>query len=160
MASAPQPLRRTGADHGQRSMVNLVLDKVIHGAAPVANTSDHDRLEGRGDEILPINMIDDATSRWFRFVLSDSTAENMNLLERYMKKHGRPLASTLIGRRCLRPHRKPNRVNPWRLATDRNCRPRNSAGRCRSWESCGYRHTVRRPKGVWNGDLRRLRTGW
>src|SRR5580700_1722218 len=92
MASAPQPLRRTGADHGQRSMVNLVLDKVIHGAAPVANTSDHDRLEGRGDEILLINMIDDATSRWFRFVRSDSTAENMNLLERYMKKHGRPLA--------------------------------------------------------------------
>jgi biotin operon repressor len=57
------------------------------------DTSDHDWLEGRGEEILLINMIDDATSRWFaRFVVSDSTVENMNLLERYVKKHGRPLA--------------------------------------------------------------------
>src|SRR5215471_20413643 len=56
------------------------------------DTSDHDWLEGRGDEILLINMIDDATSRWFaRFVRSDSTVENMNHLERYLKKHGRPL---------------------------------------------------------------------
>src|SRR5579872_435807 len=57
------------------------------------DTSDHDWLEGRGEEILLINMIDDATSQWFaRFVLSDSTVENMNVLERYMKKSGRPLA--------------------------------------------------------------------
>lgn len=56
------------------------------------DTSDHDWLEGRGEEILLINMIDDATSRWFaRFVNSDSTVENMNHLERYLKKHGRPL---------------------------------------------------------------------
>src|SRR2546426_10707657 len=56
------------------------------------DTSDHDWLEGRGEEILLINMIDDATSRWLaRFVASDSTEENMNLLERYVKKHGRPL---------------------------------------------------------------------
>jgi hypothetical protein len=57
------------------------------------DTSDHDWLEGRGEEILLINMIDDATSRWFaRFVVSDSVVENMNLLERYVKKHGRPVA--------------------------------------------------------------------
>lgn len=56
------------------------------------DTSDHDWLEGRGEEMLLINMIDDATGRWFaRFVASDSTVENMNLLERYLKKHGRPL---------------------------------------------------------------------
>jgi biotin operon repressor len=56
------------------------------------DTSDHNWLEDRGEEILLINMIDDATSRWFaRFVNSDSTVENMNLLERYLKKHGRPL---------------------------------------------------------------------
>src|SRR5215475_10554163 len=57
------------------------------------DTSDHDWLEGRGEEILLINMIDDATGRWFaRFVDSDSTVENMNHLERYLKQHGRPLA--------------------------------------------------------------------
>ena len=56
------------------------------------DTSDHNWLEGRGDEILLINMIDDATSRWFaRFVKSDSTVENMNHLERYLKRFGRPL---------------------------------------------------------------------
>src|ERR1700738_2375524 len=54
------------------------------------DTSDHDWLEGRGEEILLINMIDDATSRWFaRFVSSDWTVENMNLLESYVNKHGR-----------------------------------------------------------------------
>jgi hypothetical protein len=42
--------------------------------------------------MLLINMIDDATSRWFaRFVTSDSTVENMNVLESYVKEHGRPL---------------------------------------------------------------------
>jgi hypothetical protein len=57
------------------------------------DTSDHDWLEGRGEEILLINMIDDASGRWFaRFVASDSTVENMNLLESYLKQHGRPLA--------------------------------------------------------------------
>src|SRR5450631_710498 len=41
------------------------------------DTSPHDWLEERGEEILLINMIDDATSRWFaRFVSSDSTVEN------------------------------------------------------------------------------------
>jgi biotin operon repressor len=57
------------------------------------DTSDHAWLEGRGEEILLVNMIDDATGRWFaRFVTSDSTVENMNLLEAYLRQHGRPLA--------------------------------------------------------------------
>jgi biotin operon repressor len=56
------------------------------------DTSDHDWLEGRGEDILLINMIDDATGKWFaRFVASDSTVENMNHLEQYLKKNGRPL---------------------------------------------------------------------
>jgi hypothetical protein len=38
-------------------------------------------------------MIDDATSRlWARFALHDSTEENMNLLETYLQRHGRPAA--------------------------------------------------------------------
>lgn len=56
------------------------------------DTSEHDWLEGRGEQMRLINMIDDATSRWFaRFVSSDSTVENMNHLEQYLKQHGRPL---------------------------------------------------------------------
>ncbi len=56
------------------------------------DTSDHDWLEGRGDQRLYlIAMIDDATSRlWARFALHDSTEENMKLLETYLKQHGRP----------------------------------------------------------------------
>jgi hypothetical protein len=57
------------------------------------DTSDHDWLEGRGEEMKLILMIDDATSKWVaRFVPSDSTEENMGLLERYLRAHGRPLA--------------------------------------------------------------------
>ena len=57
------------------------------------DTSDHDWLEGRGERIYPISMIDDATSRLHaRFVTSDSTAENMRVLWGYLAQQGRPLA--------------------------------------------------------------------
>ena len=56
------------------------------------DTSTHDWLEGRGETIYLIKMIDDATSRLFaRFVRSDSTAENMAVLEQYLLRFGRPL---------------------------------------------------------------------
>ena len=58
------------------------------------DTSTHDWLEGRGKEpIHLITMIDDATSRVLaRFVLHDSTEENMKLLELYLRSFGRPRA--------------------------------------------------------------------
>jgi transposase len=58
------------------------------------DTSEHDWLEGRGNEQLYlISMIDDATSRLYaRFVLSDSTEENMRTLWGYLELYGRPLA--------------------------------------------------------------------
>lgn len=56
------------------------------------DTSEHDWLEGRGEKLYLIAMIDDATSRLFaRFVRSDSTEENMRLLWDYLEKFGRPL---------------------------------------------------------------------
>lgn len=56
------------------------------------DTSTHDWLEGRGETIYLIKMIDDASSRLFaRFVRSDSTVENMAVLEQYLKRFGRPL---------------------------------------------------------------------
>lgn len=56
------------------------------------DTSTHDWLEGRGERIYLIKMIDDATSRLFaRFVRSDSTVENMAVLEEYLHRFGRPL---------------------------------------------------------------------
>jgi transposase len=57
------------------------------------DTSNHDWLEGRGERLYLIHMIDDATSELLaRFVRSDSTLENMGVLESYLKTHGRPLA--------------------------------------------------------------------
>lgn len=57
------------------------------------DTSDHDWLEGRGEQVHLIHMIDDATSRLMgRFVPHDSTVENMEMLERWLTRHGRPLA--------------------------------------------------------------------
>jgi len=56
------------------------------------DTSDHDWLEGRGERLYLIAMIDDATSRLYaRFVRHDSTEENMKLLWGYLEKFGRPL---------------------------------------------------------------------
>jgi transposase len=57
------------------------------------DTSDHDWLEGRGERLHLIGMVDDATSRYLaRFVRQDSTEENMGLLRAYLERHGRPLA--------------------------------------------------------------------
>jgi hypothetical protein len=56
------------------------------------DTSEHDWLEGRGEKMYLIKMIDDATSRLFaRFVRHDSTVENMGVLEEYLRRWGRPL---------------------------------------------------------------------
>src|SRR5450432_1638086 len=57
------------------------------------DTSEHDWLEGRGEKLYLIAMIDDATSRLFaRFVRHDTTEENMKLLKSYLEKFGRPIA--------------------------------------------------------------------
>jgi transposase len=57
------------------------------------DTSTHDWLEGRGETIYLISMIDDATSRLFaRFVRHDTSEENMRLLWTYLERFGRPLA--------------------------------------------------------------------
>lgn len=57
------------------------------------DTSEHDWLEGRGEKLYLISMIDDATSRLTaRFVRHDSTEENLRQLRGYVEQHGRPVA--------------------------------------------------------------------
>jgi hypothetical protein len=57
------------------------------------DTSEHDWLEDRGPKLYLIGMIDDATSRIHaRFVLHDSTEENMRLLWSYLEQNGRPVS--------------------------------------------------------------------
>lgn len=57
------------------------------------DTSEHNWLEGRGEKLYLIAMIDDATSRLTaRFVGHDSTAENLRQLRCYLEQHGRPVS--------------------------------------------------------------------
>src|SRR5690242_2708443 len=50
------------------------------------DTSEHDWLEGRGEKLYLIHMIDDGTSELMaRFVPSDSTEQNMRLLQTYLE---------------------------------------------------------------------------
>jgi biotin operon repressor len=57
------------------------------------DTSDHDWLEGRGERLYLIAMIDDATSRVLaRFVRHDTGEENMRTARRWIEQYGRPLA--------------------------------------------------------------------
>ena len=54
------------------------------------DTSNHDWLEGRGDRIYLIAMIDDATSQVVaQFARQDSTVENVRLLWMWVERYGR-----------------------------------------------------------------------
>jgi transposase len=78
------------------------------------DTSEHDWLEGRSNEQLYlISMIDDATSRLYaRFVLSDSTQENMRTLWGYVELYGRPLAFYTDKASLFRNNEKRRRDEP------------------------------------------------
>jgi hypothetical protein len=57
------------------------------------DTSIHDWTEGRGEQMVLIHMIDDATSRLLgRFYDADTVLNHMDLLWRWLQGHGRPLA--------------------------------------------------------------------
>lgn len=55
------------------------------------DTSEQDWLEGRGEKLYRIALIDDATSRALaRLVRHDSMPENLRLLRSYLRRWGRP----------------------------------------------------------------------
>src|ERR1700675_2575966 len=57
------------------------------------DTSEHNWLEGRGEKLYLIAMIDDATSQvTAHFARHDSTEENLEQLRRYVEQQGRPVA--------------------------------------------------------------------
>jgi len=57
------------------------------------DASIHDWLEGRGEEVVLITLIDDATSRVLaRFYPSGTVESHMDLVGRWLRRHGRPLA--------------------------------------------------------------------
>jgi hypothetical protein len=57
------------------------------------DTSIHDWTEGRGEPMVLVNMIDDATSRVLSGFYSGETVEaHFDLLGRWIQRYGRPLA--------------------------------------------------------------------
>jgi transposase len=57
------------------------------------DTSEHDWLEGRGDDLVLIAMIDDANSRLRgRFFKSDNTLSNLEMIRSWVEEFGRPVA--------------------------------------------------------------------
>jgi transposase len=57
------------------------------------DASIHEWLEGRGEAMVLVSMIDDATSRVLaRFYAHGTVEAHMDLLGRWLKRHGRPLA--------------------------------------------------------------------
>jgi hypothetical protein len=97
------------------------------------DTSDHDWLEGRGERIYLISMIDDATSRLYaRFVTSDSTAENMRVLWQYLARHRRPLAFYTDKAALFRTAQKRRRDEPGVDKDPVDLPPLRSAVPCRN----------------------------
>jgi transposase len=63
------------------------------GEMAQADASEHDWLEGRGPRMVLLGMIDDATNQILvRFYPSETTEAYMDLLGRYVQKHGRPVS--------------------------------------------------------------------
>jgi len=57
------------------------------------DASEHDWLEGRGEEVVLISMIDDATNQVLaRFYPAATTETHLDLLGRWLRRYGRPLA--------------------------------------------------------------------
>jgi transposase len=115
------------------------------------DTSEHAWLENRGPKLYLIGMIDDASSRLHaRFVLHDSTEENMRLVWSYIERHGWPVSyySDKAGLFQTAPKTA-------RYATEL---PRDE--RSGNWTSCGSGRTRRRPRVAWNAVSRRRRTVW
>jgi DNA-binding CsgD family transcriptional regulator len=71
------------------------------------DASIHDWLEGRGEELVLITMIDDATSRVMaRFYPAGTVEAHMDLLGRWLRRYGRPVALYTDRHSIFEPHEK------------------------------------------------------
>jgi hypothetical protein len=80
--------RRRRESHRSRRPRRSCFGELVQMDASV-----HDWLEGRGEELVLLSMIDDATSRVLaRFYREGTVEAHMDLLERWLRQYGRPLA--------------------------------------------------------------------
>jgi hypothetical protein len=95
--SLRQLMMAAGLWRGRKQRVESVYQwrprRSCRGELVQWDTSEHDWLEGRGERLYLIHMIDDASSELTaRFVRHDSTEENLRMLWRYLERQGRPVA--------------------------------------------------------------------
>jgi transposase len=82
-----QSQRRRGQHRSRRPR------RACFGELVQMDTSIHDWTEGRGEDMVLIHMIDDATSRLLaRFYDADTVVNHFDLLGRWLQAFGRPLA--------------------------------------------------------------------
>jgi hypothetical protein len=104
------------------------------------DTSVHDWLEGRGERIYLIAMIDDASSHVFaRFASNDTAEENMRVLWAYLEYLDGHWNSIPTKQRCSR-----SRPNRRRTRTPSRCQQRRSRGRWPNSASVAFPLTARR----------------
>lgn len=124
------------------------------------DTSTHDWLEGRGEKMYLIHMIDDATSELTaRFVPHDSTEENMRVLRLHLERHGRPVAFYTDKASLFQT--TPKSPRDARVPRDLIELPPTQIGRaCANCRSYGLRRILRRPKGAWKEVFKPRRIVW
>jgi hypothetical protein len=82
-----QPRRRREQHRSRRPR------RACFGELVQMDTSIHDWTEGRGESMVLLHMIDDATSRLLaRFYDADTVVNHFDLLRRWLQAYGRPLA--------------------------------------------------------------------
>src|SRR5688572_7259432 len=80
--------RRKSRPHRRRRARRACFGELVQ-----LDTSHHNWLEGRGPQLVLLTMIDDATgSKLSRFAPGDTALANMELLQHWIERYGRPLA--------------------------------------------------------------------
>jgi winged helix-turn helix protein len=80
--------RRRRAPHRSRRPRRACFGELVQ-----MDASEHDWLEGRGEGLVLVSMIDDATNLLLaRFYPAGTTEAHLDLLGRWLRRHGRPLA--------------------------------------------------------------------
>ncbi len=88
MAAGLWQRRRRRDPHRQRRPRRKCFGELVQ-----MDTSIHEWTEGRGETMVLVTMIDDATSRLMaRFYAGDTVAAHMDLLSRWLQKFGRPVS--------------------------------------------------------------------
>ncbi|MDQ6664532.1 MAG: helix-turn-helix domain-containing protein [Acidobacteriota bacterium] len=126
------------------------------------DTSEHAWLEDRGPKLYLIGMIDDASSRMHaRFVVSDSTEENMRLLWSYLEKYGRPVSCYTDKASLFQTAPKiPRDLKPVPRGEREPLPPTQIARALAELDILWIRRTRRKPRAGWSAVSGQHRTGW